>query len=107
MGVVTYKGPSDKADPSNRFRVPVEDGDDVVLRLGVPTDVPADVVDVLKGAEGHEFDFGGKRGKPDVQAEARELGVEFTDRTTVAELEELIAAKRAEAEAAPATGEGS
>lgn len=101
MGVVTYKGPTDKADPSNRYRVPVVDGPDLVFRLDVPvSDVPAGVVDQLKGVEGHAFEVGSaaKRAKADVQAEARSLDVEFNDRTTVDELEDAIAKAKADAE---------
>lgn len=101
MSTVVYIGPSDEADPTNTFEVPGDAPGEVhSFRQGVTvTDVPADVIDVLRATDGHEFDFGDgapKRAKAEVQDEARDLGVEFTDRTTVSELEDAIAAKRAE-----------
>lgn len=101
MDSVTYKGPSDPVDPSNVFVVPGNEPGDADHRFPKGQrvdDVPADVIAVCEAAEGHEFDVGAtaKRPKAEAQEEASALGIEFTDRTTVAELEDLIAAKRAE-----------
>ncbi len=44
-----------------------------------------------------------KRGKNEAAAEAKELGIKVPSKATIAEIEELIAAKRAELEAANKT----
>lgn len=78
MGVVTYKGPTDPADRSTAYRVPVADGDDLVFRIGAPVeDVPAAVESDLKDADGHEFAFGkaaSTKAVDELNAEAAEAG---------------------------------
>lgn len=44
-----------------------------------------------------------KRGKKEAVAEAKELGIEIPKKATIAQIDELIAAKRAELEAANQT----